>query len=71
MLSEGDDQISTMRVVTFIIVLSILIPSVIVAIRTNNPMTLTAEQVTIVLGALGIKTAQRAVEARESKTDKV
>ncbi len=66
MLSEGDGQVSTMRVLAFLVVLSILIPAVVVAIRTNTGLSLSMEQITLILGTLGIKTFQRSVEEKSA-----
>lgn len=69
LLSEGDGELSTMRVMTFIIILAILIPAVVTAIRTQTGVELSTEQIALILGVLGVKTAQRAVESKTEKKE--
>lgn len=69
LVSEGDGTFSTMRVMTFIIILAILVPAVASAVRTNTGLDLTTEQIALILGVLGVKTAQRAVEGKKTQKD--
>ena len=71
MLSEdGTGQsVSTMRVVTLLVVVAILAPRVVLAIKTGTIPNLTTEEVSALLGTLGIKAYQRGQETKPELTN--
>lgn len=67
MLSEdgGGQSVSTMRVAALLVVCGILAPRIALAIQTGTLPELSSQEVTLILGALGIKALQRKVENTE------
>lgn len=65
MLSEDGSaaSVSTMRVAVLLVVLLVLAPRIVTAIKTGQMPTLSAEEMGLVLGALGIKAYQRGKES--------
>lgn len=70
MLSGMDGSPSTIRTLTAIVVLFVIGTWTIVSIRTNQLQPLTIEQVSIVLGAMGIKAWQRGKETSQPEPTK-
>lgn len=53
-----------MRAITFVIVLSVLVPHVVSGIKTGQPVSFSGDELTLILGVLGIKTVQRGLEGK-------
>jgi hypothetical protein len=66
MLSEDGTgaSVSTMRVATLLVILFVLAPRLIVCWQTGAAPEVTNQDVALILGALGMKAAQRSVEAK-------
>lgn len=68
-ISDGTGEPSTMRVAVFIIILAVLVPAAWHAISTGSGLALSAEDITLVLGALGAKVLQKQVENKDAKPE--
>lgn len=62
LFSDNAGGLSTTRVLTAIVVLCIMLVWVKASWMTNTLAPISVEQMTLLLGALGLKVAQRAVE---------
>ena len=61
-LGDGQGNTSSMRVMLYIIVLAVLIPAVVAALKTGTPVTLTPQQLILIGTAFGGKCVQNTQE---------
>lgn len=61
-LQDGEGNVSTMRIVVFLIILSVIVPKVVLSIKTGTPITWSADDMTMIGIALGGKLVQNKQE---------
>ncbi len=69
-LGDGSGNTSSMRVILYIVVLSILAPAVYIAFVTKTPLALTTDQIGLISAALAAKCVQNHQENMSSPTPK-
>lgn len=62
-LSDGQGNTSSMRVMLYIVILSVLAPAVFIAFATKTPLTITGTDLELIVAAFGAKAVQNQQEA--------
>lgn len=63
MFKDDTGAVSSMRVVFVLVVLAVLVPAVIAAVKTGTPLSLSSNEMLLLGGALGGKLIQNGQEA--------